>query len=308
VSRAEGQPLDGRVGVVTGGGRGIGRAVALAACRQGASVVVSDLGTSTDGTGAASSAAEDCVEAIGEAGGTAIADQGDVSSFDDMEVTIQKAVAEFGRLDFIVHSAGILRDGIFHKMPVEDFESVITVHLRGAFNIARAAAPLFRSQQSGSYVFLTSTSGLIGAMGQANYSAAKAGMVGLSRSIAIDMARFGVRSNAVAPFARTRLTAQLGDADGVDPERVRRLQAIEADTVAPLVLFLASDRAATVSGQVFAMRMNEIFLMSQSRPLRSVHHSDGWTLDRLSDLMLPSLASYLYDLETSGEHFSWDPI
>lgn len=301
-------PLAGQVGIVTGGGRGIGAAVAHHAAAAGASMVVSDLGGGTDGTGRDTGAAQACADEIVAAGGRAVADDGDVTSFEDASRTVERAVEEFGRVDFVVHSAGILRDGIFHKMSPEDFRAVLDVHLFGAFNIARAAAERFRAQSSGAFVFMTSTSGLIGAVGQANYSAAKAGMVSLSRSIATDMSRFGVRSNAIAPFAYTRLTAQLDDVEGESSDRVRRMQAMTADTVAPVATFLASPLAEDVTGQVFVVRQNEVFLMSQPRPLRSVHRSDGWDLESLRDTFVPSIRSYLYSLETSAEHFAWDPI
>jgi NAD(P)-dependent dehydrogenase (short-subunit alcohol dehydrogenase family) len=304
-----GGSLKGKVGIVTGGGRGIGAAVAAHAAGEGASVVVSDLGGSASGSDASNDTtiAQEVAGQIQASGGQAVADNGDVTKFEHTSAAVQTAIDTFGRLDFIVHSAGILRDSIFHKMPPEDFESVVHVHLIGAFNIARAAAPVFRAQGSGSYVFMTSTSGLIGAVGQANYAAAKAGMVGLSRSVAIEMSRFGVRSNAVAPFAATRLTAALGDVEGAS-ERVKRLMAIGPETVAPVATFLSSDLAADISGQVFVVRNNEVFLMSQPRPLRSVHNSDGWDIDSLSTVLAPSIKSYLYPLETSPQHFSWDPI
>lgn len=306
---SKGGALAGKVGIVTGGGRGIGAAVAAYAATHGASVVVSDLGGgASGGTASDGSIAQVSAGKVVADGGRAVADTGNVTSFDDMSRTVQTALDAFGRLDFVVHSAGILRDGIFHKMPPEDFFSVVQVHLVGAFNIARAAAPVFRSQGSGSYVFMTSTSGLIGAVGQANYAAAKAGMVGLSRCVAIDMNRFGVRSNVIAPFAATRLTAALGDVEGASSERVRRLMAIGPDTVAPVATFLSSGRAAGITGQVFVVRNNEVFLMSQSRPLRSVHNAEGWDLDSLETVLAPSIESYLYSLETSAEHFHWDPI
>lgn len=303
------EALEGKAGIVTGGGRGIGAAVAAYAADHGASVVVSDLGGSARG-GADGDAtiAEQVAAAIVATGGSAVGDNGDVTASDDMERAVQTAIDTFGRLDFVVHSAGILRDAIFHKMPPEDFRSVIEVHLIGAFNIARAAAAAFRSQKSGAFVFMTSTSGLIGAVGQANYAAAKAGMVGLSRCIATDMNRFGVRSNVIAPFAATRLTAALGDVEGATSERVRRLMAIGPDTVAPVAAFLCSDGAAAITGQVFVVRNNEVFLMSQPRPLRGVHNSTGWDMDSLQTVLAPSIASYMYSLETSAEHFSWDPI
>jgi len=301
--------LSGRVAIVTGGARGIGEAVARFMAAHGASVVVSDLGGSASGGSAGDrSVAADTAHRIVAGGGQAIADAGDVALYADMERTVATAVEEFGRLDFVVHAAGILRDAIFHKMPPEDFASVVGVHLIGGFNIARAAAPVFREQGSGAYVFMTSTSGLIGAVGQANYAAAKAGIVGLSRCVATDMARFGVRSNVIAPFAATRLTAGLGEVVGEASDRLRRLMAIGPETVASVTGFLASERAHHISGQIFVVRNNEVFLMSQPRPLRSVHHAGGWDLESLEQVLEPSIRPYLYSLETSAEHFSWDPI
>jgi NAD(P)-dependent dehydrogenase (short-subunit alcohol dehydrogenase family) len=301
--------LEGKVGIITGGGRGIGAAVAQIAAAEGATVVVSDLGGSANGdSGPDMSVAQATADAIAADGGQALGDDGDVTSFEAMEATVATAIERFGRLDFVVHSAGILRDGIFHKMAPQDFNSVLQVHLVGAFNISRAAAPVFRAQGSGAYVFMTSTSGLIGAVAQANYAAAKAGMVGLSRSIASDMARFGVRSNVIGPFAATRLTAGLGDSIGAESERVKRLLSIGPETVGNVAAYLVSDRASEITGQIFVVRNNEVFLMSQSRPLRSVHNSEGWNIDSLDRVFAPSIRSYLYSLETSAEHFSWDPI
>ena len=304
------RPLDGCVGIVTGGGRGIGAAVSRYAATLGASVVVSDYGASPggqhtdDGVSVSAEVANDIVAA----GGVALADSGDVRSFADAEQMVEAARSTFGRLDFVVHCAGILRDTIFHKMTPTDFETVLGVHLLGGFNVARAAAPIFREQLSGSYVFMSSTSGLIGAVGQANYSAAKAGLVGLSRSVAIDMHRFGVRSNIVAPFAATRMTASLG-ADGAEvSDRVRRLMSIGADTVAPIVAFLCAEDSQEITGQVFVVRNHEVFLMSQARPVRGFHHSDGWDMSTLTGVLKPAVKPFLYPLETSADYFSWDPI
>ncbi len=307
--------LAGKVGIVTGGGRGIGAACAAYAAAHGAGIIVNDFGGSVSGVpdrsageGRDRSVAQACADQIVGEGGKAIADSGDVTSFADMTQTVQTAIDKYGRLDFVVHSAGIVRDRIFHKMPAEDFGSVLDVHLTGAFNIARAAAPVFRAQGWGSYVFMTSTSGLMGALGQANYAAAKAGMLGLSRCVALDMSRFGVRSNIVAPFAATRITAALADVEGASSDRVRRLMAIGPETVAPVATFLCSEQAEAITGQVFVVRKNEVLLMSQPRPLRSVHNSKGWDLDSLGTVFAPAIKSYLYPLESAAQHFSWDPI
>src|SRR5690606_13745591 len=166
------------------------------------------------------------------------------------------------------NNAGILRDRIWHKMSFEDWSSVINVHLNGAFNVSKAATPYFRDQGSGSFIHFTSTSGLIGNLGQANYSAAKLGIVGLSQSIALDMSRFGVRSNCIAPFAWSRMTATIPASTTEEAARVERLKSMNADKIAPLVAFLASDAAKDVTNQIFAVRRNEIFLFSKPRPIR----------------------------------------
>jgi NAD(P)-dependent dehydrogenase (short-subunit alcohol dehydrogenase family) len=209
----------------------------------------------------------------------------------------------------VVNVAGILRDSMFHKMDEADWDSVIGVHLKGAFNVSRAAIGHFREQGSGAFVHFTSTSGLIGNIGQANYAAAKLGVVGLSRVLAMEGARKAVRSNVVSPFAWTRMIGTIPIDSEAQRQRVERLRAsTRAEQIAPMVAFLISDAAAEVSGQVFAVRGNEVFLMSQSRPLRSLHRGEGWTARSLADHLLPALRADLYGLEASAEVFSWDPV
>jgi len=300
--------LDGKVMLVTGAGRGIGRDIARLAAAEGAAVVVNDLGGSTDGEGADASAAEAVVAEIRAAGGRAVANPDSVAAPQGAERMVKAALDHFGRIDCVVNNAGILRDRIFYRMSQVDWELVIDVHLKGSFNVARAAANHFREQQSGSFVHMTSTSGLVGNFGQANYAAAKMGIVGLSKSIALDMARFNVRSNCVSPFAWSRLIGTIPTQTDEERARVERVKTMTAEKIAPLAVFLASDLAKGVTGQIFAVRKNEIFLMSQPRPLRSMQRNDGWTPQTLAEHMLPAMKTSLYPLERSGDVFSWDPV
>jgi NAD(P)-dependent dehydrogenase (short-subunit alcohol dehydrogenase family) len=300
--------LDGKVMLVTGAGRGIGRDIARLAAAEGAAVVVNDLGGSTDGGGADTSPAEAVVAEIRAAGGRAVANPDSVAEPAGAERMVKAALDHFGRIDCVVNNAGILRDRIFYRMSQVDWELVIDVHLKGSFNVARAAANHFREQQSGSFVHMTSTSGLVGNFGQANYAAAKMGIVGLSKSIALDMARFNVRSNCVSPFAWSRLIGTIPTQTDEERARVERVKTMTAEKIAPLAVFLASDLAKGVTGQIFAVRKNEIFLMSQPRPLRSMQRNDGWTPQTLAEHMLPAMKTSLYPLERSGDVFSWDPV
>jgi NAD(P)-dependent dehydrogenase (short-subunit alcohol dehydrogenase family) len=208
----------------------------------------------------------------------------------------------------VVNNAGILRDAIFHKMTEDDWDAVVTVMLKGAFNTCRHAADHFRKQEAGSFVHMTSTAGLIGAVGQANYGAAKLGLVGLSKSIAIDMQRFNVRSNCIAPVAWTRMTASIPPSDPAAVKRIEQRMQVTPEFNAPLAVFLASDAAKDVTGQVFCVRKNEIFLMSQSRPLRGIHRAEGWTPRSCAEHMLPALKSWFFPLERTADVFSWDSI
>ena len=201
--------VDGKVAIVTGAGRGIGRGIALLMAQEGARVVVCDIGASVEGEGTDVGPAQEVVAEIKKAGGQAIASTLSVSEPANGEKIAKAAVDAFGRVDILVNNAGILRDRIFHRMSWTDWSDVINVHLNGSFNMSRACATLFREQNCGSYVHMTSTSGLIGNFGQANYMAAKLGIVGLSRGIALDMARFNVRSNCVSPFAWTRMVQSI---------------------------------------------------------------------------------------------------
>lgn len=301
--------MAGKAVLVTGAGRGVGRGIALEMAAAGAAVVVNDLGTSLKGDGADDiSPAEQVVAEIRAAGGKAIANHGSVASHADAKGMVKAAVDAFGRIDAVVNNAGNLRDTLFHKMEEADFDAVIAVHLKGSFNTSSAAAPYFKEQASGAFVHMTSTSGLIGNMGQANYMAAKLGIVGLSKAIAIDMARFNVRSNAVAPFAWTRMVDSIPANTPEQMKRVDGLKKLVPEKIAPFIVALASDAGANVSGQVFGVRNNEIYLFSQARPIRTAHTAEGWTPDTIAERVFPMFEKDFYPLHRSGDVFTWDPV
>jgi NAD(P)-dependent dehydrogenase (short-subunit alcohol dehydrogenase family) len=299
--------LAGKVALVTGAGGGIGRAIVVAMARAGASVVINDIGVSLSGEGGSASPAEETRAEIQAFGGKAVINTDSVSEWEAAQRMVQTAKDSFGRLDIVVNNAGILRDVMFHKMTPEQWRSVVAVHLDGAFYVSRAAAEIFRAQESGSFIHMVSTSGLIGNVGQANYSAAKLGVVGLSKSIALDMSRYNVRSNCIAPFAWGRMTSNIPAETPDQIARVENLKKMTPDKNAPLAVYLGSDAAKDVSGQVFAVRRNEIFLMGQSRPVRSIHTADNWTPETVRDHAIPALRPSFYPLDRSQDVFSWDP-
>jgi len=298
----------GKVAIVTGAGRGIGRGIALLLAQEGARVVVNDIGASLEGAGADAGPAQAVVEEIARAGGEAIASTLSISEPQNAELIVKAALDAFGRVDILVNNAGILRDRIFHRMSWSDWHDVMKVHLDGSFNMSRAVAGHFREQNSGSFVHMTSTSGLVGNFGQANYMAAKLGIAGLSRAIALDMARFNVRSNAIAPFAFSRMIGSIPAETPDEKARVEKFKQMTPEKIAPLVVYLASDRAAGISGQIFAVRRNEIFLFNQPRPIRSLQRSDGWTPEALDQQLKSAFAPSFTPLERSGDVFSWDPV
>jgi NAD(P)-dependent dehydrogenase (short-subunit alcohol dehydrogenase family) len=300
--------LDGKVVAVTGAGRGIGREIALLCAREGAAVVVNDFGGSLSGDGRDEGPAVEVVAEIRAAGGRAHANLASVADPAGAASVVDDAIQAFGRIDAVVNNAGVSRDIVFHKMSATDWQMVIDVHLGGAFHVSRAAATHFRAQGSGAFVHMTSTSGLIGNIGQANYSAAKMAIVGLSNSIALDMQRFGARSNCVAPFAWSRMTASIPAETEAQKERVERLKTMTADKVAPMVAFLCADAAKDVSGQVFCVRKNEIFLFNPSRPVRSIHRGQGWTAASIAAELLPTFKPNLFPLQVSSDVFASDPV
>ncbi|WP_201451890.1 SDR family NAD(P)-dependent oxidoreductase [Rhodovarius lipocyclicus] len=300
--------LEGKVAVVTGSGGGIGREIALAMAAAGAKVVINDVGASLGGEGFSTSPAEQTKALIEQRGGQAAINTDSVSEWDSAKRIVQCALDNFGKIDIVVNNAGILRDQIFHRMTPEEWLSVISVHLNGSFFVSRAAAEHFRKQESGAFVHMTSTSGLIGNFGQANYSAAKLGIAALSKSIALDMQRYNVRSNCIAPFAWSRMTSSIPAETPEQKARVERISRMGPEKNAPLAVFLASDAAKEVSGQIFAPRMHELFLFNQSRPIRSIHSENGWTPERIAEIALPAFKANFTPLDRSGDVFSWDPV
>jgi len=297
-----------KVVVVTGSGGGIGRDIVLAMVREGAKVVVNDLGASVSGEGNDAGPAQAVVNEIKAMGGEAVANTDSVSDAAGAGRIIQTALDTFGRIDVVVNNAGILRDRFFHKMSVDEWDAVIKVHLYGAYYVSRAAATHFKEQGSGNYIHMTSTSGLVGNFGQANYSAAKLGVMALSKSIALDMQKFNVRSNCIAPFAWSRMIGSIPTDTDAEKARVERIKQMTPAKIAPLAVCLASDAASDTNGQIFAVRNNEIFLMSQPRPVRSVHRSEGWSPETVLSHALPALKASFYPLDRSGDVFSWDPV
>jgi NAD(P)-dependent dehydrogenase (short-subunit alcohol dehydrogenase family) len=300
--------LDGKVALVTGGGRGVGKGISLALAQAGAKVVVNDLGASVSGELDGEQPAAQVVAEIKAMGGDAIVDGGNVAVWGDAHKMVQAGVDTFGRIDIVINNAGILRDVMFHRMSEQEFDDVIAVHLKGTFNVSRAAATFFKEQGSGAYVHMTSTSGLIGNFGQANYSAAKLGITALSKSIALDMQKFGVRSNAVAPFAWTRMIDSIPAETPEQKKRVEGLKKLVPEKVAPFVVALCADEAKHVSGQVFGVRNNEIYLFSQPRPIRSAHRGEGWTPESVIEGALPMLSADFFPLDRSADVFTWEPV
>jgi NAD(P)-dependent dehydrogenase (short-subunit alcohol dehydrogenase family) len=300
--------LEGKVVVVTGAGGGIGAGIARLAAQHGAKIVVNDLGGSPSGEGADKRAAQTIADEIKAAGGEAVANFSSVASWDGAKSIIADAMNAFGQVDVVVNNAGVLRDRIFHKMDQSDWQIVEQVNLSGCFYVARAAAPHFKERESGCFVHMTSTSGLIGNTGQVNYGAAKLGVAGMSKCIAVDMEKFKVRSNCIAPFAFTRMVGTIPANTDYNRARLELVKRMTPDKIAPFAVSLMTDRAADVTGQIFGVRNNEIILFSQPRPIRTVHTTEGWTVQGCLDVALPAMRGSFFKLDRSPDVFSWDPI
>jgi NAD(P)-dependent dehydrogenase (short-subunit alcohol dehydrogenase family) len=298
----------GKVAIVTGAGRGIGRAIALLMASEGARVVVADVGAEIDGSGTDAGPAQTVANEIRGAGGDAIASTLSIADAKNADMIVASTLDAFGRVDILVNNAGVLRDRFFHKMSITDWNEVLAVHLNGSFYMSVACARRFREQGSGAFVHMTSTSGLVGNYGQANYAAAKMGLVGLSRGIALDLARFGVRSNCVAPFAWSRMIEAIpADNESMKTE-IERTRALKPEHIAPLVVYLASDKAKDVTGQVFGVRGNEIYLFSQPRPVRTMKQPQGWTPESIAAAAPREFGDALTPLEGSAEYFNWEAV
>jgi NAD(P)-dependent dehydrogenase (short-subunit alcohol dehydrogenase family) len=282
--------LKDKVAVVTGAARGIGREIALLMARLGARVVVNDYGGSEAGEGAA------------------VASYESVASMEGGRRIVQAALDQFGRVDIVVNNAGILRDRMIFNMTEEEWDAVIGTHLKGTFAVTRAAAPHMREQRWGRFINMTSTSGLVGNVGQANYAAAKMGIVGFTKVVALDMARYNVTANCISPFAWTRMIGTIPTDTPAQQARVDKLKKLSPAHVAPLAAYLATDAAREVTGQVFGVRGKEIMVFGHMRPVMRVHHAEGWTVERLAEMFPGTLQHHLTPLETSGQYFNYDPL
>ena len=283
--------LDGRVAICTGSGRGVGAEVAKLMAANGAKVIVNDPGVGGGGEGGDQTPAQAIVDEIKAAGGDAAANFGSVTSYEDCLDMITQARDEFGGCHVVFNPAGILRDRMFHKMSPDDWKDVIDVHLNGHYNINRAAINLFREQEYGRMIMVSSTSGVLGNVGQANYGAAKMGIVALMRIVAMENANKGITANAILPSADTRMTRSVPTPKDPNAAEVReeRLRLSPADAIAPLCVFLASEQASYVSGQVFHQRGAELSLYGDMKPTRMAHRHGGWTVETIAENAMPSL-------------------
>jgi len=288
--------LKGRVAIVTGSGRGIGRGEALALASEGAKLVINDLGGARDGSGTSQSPADEVVAEIKRMGSEAVPNYDSVTSWQGAENIVKTAVDAFGRLDILVNNAGILRDRLVFNMTEEEWDAVIKVHLYGHFYLTRHACNVFRRQKYGRIINTSSIAGLGMTVGQANYAAAKEGIVGLTRVVARDMGRLGVTCNAIRPNAGTRLTLSdelkaAWSKSGMD-QAIQQLEQLKPEDIAPLVVWLASEESANVNGRVFQVQTGKISLYSEPVEERTVNKEGHWTTDDVFKL-LPTMTADL---------------
>ena len=300
--------LKDKVAVVTGAGRGIGREIAVLMAQLGARVVVNDYGGTEGGQGTSQTPADEVVGEIKGRGGLAVANYDSVATMAGGQQIVQTAIDAFGRLDVVVNNAGILRDRMIFNMSEEEWDGVVNTHLKGTFAVTRAAAPYMKDQRSGRFINMTSTSGLVGNVGQANYAAAKLGIVGLTKVTALDMARYNVTANCISPFAWTRMIGTIPTETEAQKARVEKVKKMSPAHIAPVAAFLASDHAKEITGQVIGVRGKEIMLFSPMRPVMRMHHADGWTVERLAEMFPGTLQHHLVPLETSAQYFNYDPL
>jgi len=288
-----GDRLKGKVAIVTGAGRGIGRGEAVALASEGARVVVNDLGGGADGTGTATSPADEVVAEIKKMGGEAVANYDSVTTMQGGENIVKTAVDTFGRLDILVNNAGILRDKMVFNMTEEEWDLVMKVHLYGHFFTTKHACILFRQQRSGRIINTSSVAGLGATIGQPNYGAAKEGIVGFTRQVAIAMGRYGVTCNAIRPSAGTRLTLSEEMKRTWPKAAIEALEQMRPEDIAPLVVWLASDDAANVNGRTFFMQTGRVALYSEPVEEKALVKVGGWTIDELFLFMPATLAAGL---------------
>ena len=300
--------LDGKVAIVTGSGRGIGRAMAEVMAGYGAKLIVNDPGVAQTGEGGDKGPAEEVVDAIKAAGGEATPNFDSVTSFEGTTNMVNLALSTYGRLDIVVNNAGVLRDRMLHKMSPEDWQAVQDVHLGGHFNMCRAAINVFREQQSGRVINFTSTSGLIGNMGQTNYGAAKLGIVGFTRILAMESQSKNITVNAIAPFAWTRMTASIPVTDEASQARVDNIKKMKPEFIANLVVYLCSDKAGEVTGQVFGVRAGEIIIFGFPQPLRAVHHAGGWSPEEIGEKAMGALSPFFTPPQVTTDLFPYEPM